>query len=60
MLGEESITFEAQYLYGRHGRICGGHKREGGSAFPGEVCPPAKSYRCREATGGVARSQPRA
>jgi len=60
MPGEEAIIFEAQYLYGRHGRRCGGHKREGGSALPGEVCPSAMSYRSREAAGGVDRSQPRA
>ena len=33
--------FKVQYLYGRHGRRCGGHKREGGCALPGEVCRSA-------------------
>ena len=37
MPGEEANIFKARYLYGRHGRICGGHKREGGRALPGEV-----------------------
>ena len=37
MLGEKANIFKARYLYGRHGRICGGHKREGGSAIPGKV-----------------------
>ncbi|HWC16618.1 MAG TPA: hypothetical protein VG498_06370, partial [Terriglobales bacterium] len=27
-----------QYLYGKLVRICGGHKREGERALPGEVC----------------------
>ncbi len=38
MLGEESIISKARYLYGKHGRRCGGHKREGKCALPGEVC----------------------
>ena len=37
MLDEESIIFKVLYLYGEHERICGGHKREGGCALPGEV-----------------------
>ena len=37
MSDEKAIIFKVQYLYGRHGRICGGHKREGGCALPGEV-----------------------
>lgn len=41
MLGEEANIFEARYLYGRHGCICDGHKREGGCALPGEVLSPA-------------------
>jgi len=60
MPGKESIIFKALYLYGKHGRICGGHKREGGCALPGEVCPPAMCYRRREASGRAGRSQPRA
>ncbi len=39
---EEANIFKVQYLYGRRVRICGGHKREGGSALPGEVCPSAE------------------
>lgn len=57
MLGERAIIFKAQYLHGKRGRICGGHKREGESALPGEVCRPAMCYRRREATGWVGRSQ---
>ena len=37
MLDEKAIIFKVQYLYGKHGRRCGGHKREGGCALPGEV-----------------------
>ena len=35
---EKAIIFKVLYLYGRHGRRCGGHKPEGGCALPGEVC----------------------
>jgi len=38
MLGEKAHRFKAQYLYGKHGSICGGHKCEGGRALPGEIC----------------------
>ena len=41
MSGEEAYIFKARYLYGRHGCICDGHKREGGCALPGEVLPVA-------------------
>ena len=52
MLGKESIISEARYLYGKRERRCGGHKREGKCALPGEVCMFAvKSYHCREAMG---------
>ena len=44
-LDEEAIIFKVQYLYGKLGRRCGGHKREGGCALPGEICNFAKSYR---------------
>ena len=37
MLDEKANIFKVLYLYGEHGRICGGHKREGGCALPGEV-----------------------
>ena len=60
VLGEKANIFKALYLHGKHGRICGGHKREGGCALPGEVCPPAKCYRRQEASGWVGRSQPTA
>ena len=44
MLDEEAHIFKVLYLYGKHGRICGGHKREGEGALPGEVCRPALCY----------------
>ena len=37
-LDEEANIFKVRYLYGKFVRICGGHKREGESALPGEVC----------------------
>jgi hypothetical protein len=37
-LDEEATIFKVQYLYGKLGRKCGGHKREGECAIPGEVC----------------------
>ena len=37
MPDEEAYIFEVRNLYGRHGRICGRHKREGERALPGEV-----------------------
>ncbi len=41
MLDEKSIIFKVRYLYGKYGRRCGRHKREGECALPGEVCRPA-------------------
>ncbi len=38
MSDKEAIISKVQYLTGRHVRKCGGHKREGGCALPGEVC----------------------
>jgi len=37
MLDEKANLFKVRYLFGKHERICGGHKREGGSALPGEI-----------------------
>lgn len=37
MLDEEANIFEVLFLHGEHGRKCGGHKREGGCALPGEA-----------------------
>jgi hypothetical protein len=37
-LDEEATIFKVQYLYGKLVRKCGGHKREGECALPGEVC----------------------
>ena len=34
---EKANIFKVPYLYGRRGRICGGHKREGARALPGEI-----------------------
>ena len=42
MPDEKATIFKVPYLYGRHGRRCGGHKREGGRALPGEVCRYAR------------------
>ena len=41
-LDEKASTFKVRYLYGKLGCRCGGHKREGESAVPGEVCNFAK------------------
>jgi hypothetical protein len=37
-LDEKANIFKVQYLYGKFDCICGGHKREGESALPGEIC----------------------
>jgi len=37
MLDEEAIISKVLSLYGKHGCICGRHKREGGCALPGEI-----------------------
>jgi hypothetical protein len=37
-LDEKANLFKVRYLYGKPVRICGGHKREGEGALPGEVC----------------------
>jgi len=37
-LDERAHIFKVRYLYGRFGCRCGGHKREGEGALPGEVC----------------------
>ena len=37
-LDERADIFKVQYLYGKFGCRCGGHKREGESALPGEIC----------------------
>jgi len=50
-LDEKANIFKVRYLYGKVVRICGGHKREGGCAIPGEVCNFAMSYRYREVRG---------
>jgi len=60
MRGEKSNIFKAQYLYGTHSRISDGHKREGKSALPGEVCRPASVLVAPKARRWGGRSQPRA
>ena len=37
MPDEEAIISEVRYLTGWYERICGGYKREGGCALPGET-----------------------
>ena len=59
-LDEKAIIFKVRYLYGKTVCRCGGHKREGESALPGEICNFALSYRRREVMGRSCRSQPRA
>ncbi len=60
MADEKANIFKVQYLYGNHGRICGGYKREGDRVLPGEICRSASGYRRREAVGWIGRSQPTA
>jgi len=59
-LDKKAMIFKVQYLYGKFGCRCGGHKREGESALPGEICQLVTYYRHREVRGRVGRSQPRA
>lgn len=51
MMDERANVFKVRYLTGMTGRICGGHKRGGESALPGEVCIPATGYPRREGMG---------
>ena len=37
MLDEKAIIFKVRCLHGKHRRRCGGHKREGECAIPGEI-----------------------
>ena len=53
MLGEESIISKAQNLSGKHGRRCGGYKREGKCALPGEVCPAVYTVSRRGGRNGL-------
>ena len=59
MPDKKANIFKVRNLSGRHGRKCGGHKREGRSAIPGETCQPAYGYRDGEVVGRVGRSQQR-
>ena len=53
MPDEEANISKVRYLTGRHGRICGGHKREGGCALPGEASRHAESATAAERRGDV-------
>lgn len=60
MLDEKAYIFKVRKLPGKHGRIYGRHKHEGGCALPGEICMFATGYRHQEMPGSAYRSQPRA
>jgi hypothetical protein len=53
-LDEESNIFKVRYLHGGRGRRCGGHKREGGCALPGEAYRWAMVLPAPEG-GGISR-----
>ena len=59
MLDEKANIFKVRYLYGKHSRICGRYKREGGCALPGEVYRSAMSAndieRCCDGSTEVSR-----
>lgn len=57
MLDEEANLSKVRYLHGKHACRCGGYKREGGCALPGEVCQCALSYQHRKVLGWTDRSQ---
>jgi len=57
MPDEKAIIFKVQYLYGRRGRRCGGHKREGGRALPGEICRLAILCYLSPGGGGMGRQK---
>jgi len=59
MPDEKAINFKVQYLYGRHGRKYGGHKREGGCVVPGEASEIVLYYCHREVMRRIQRSQQR-
>jgi hypothetical protein len=64
MLDKRANKLEVQNLYGKHGSRCGGHKREGRSALPGEICPSVPIgttgvERCREGRAEVSRGHSR-
>jgi hypothetical protein len=59
MLDEKAINFKVQYMYRRHGRICGRYKREGVCALPGEASEFVKYYCHREVMRRIQRSQQR-
>ena len=59
MADKKANIFKVRYLYGRVWCRCGGHKREGLCAIPGEICKGALCYWHREVLGCPCRSQPR-
>ncbi|MBN1294122.1 MAG: hypothetical protein JXB48_19960 [Candidatus Latescibacteria bacterium] len=65
MSDEKANIFKVRYLYGRHGRICGRHKREDGAHYPGRspcLSPTMVSrtdYDDGNVTGRTWRSQPK-
>jgi len=59
-LDEKANIFKVRNLYGKLERRCGGHKREGESAIPGEIWQPVTNYRHREVAGRAGRSQQKA
>ena len=61
-MGKKANRFEARYLYGNRGRICGRHKREGRAHYPGRsvVLPLATGFeRRRDGTTEVSRGHSR-
>jgi len=56
MLDEKANIFKVRYLYGKHGRICGGHKREagGGSQIRG-ICSYMQERLSEDGPAGVQR-----
>ena len=65
MPDEKANIFKVRYLYGRHGRKCGRHKREGGAHYPGRsprlspTMANTKDYGNGDVAGRAWRSQPR-
>ena len=52
-MDERAQRLEVQYLHGKRGSRCGGHKREGGSSYPGRSDGGSLARR-RGASEGVA------
>ena len=54
-MGEEAKRLKAQYLHGKHGSRCGGHKRERVCEIPGEIWMLAVAKEVNEAIDVVRR-----